>query len=867
MVTTKFLLRFAVFFGSLYSHAFILHSRHRTSRQGPQRNGLMASSSSSTNECVSITSGKDEESFTDKLLGRLRRNDTSPVVVEGYVTSKRSIGKNLAFLDFQVDHGGNQRTDDNHNLCQALLRKDIYTGNSYDGYRRCLLKGCKFRLTGVASPTKIPGNVVLMLHSMELLALPRQAQHIQIILQQAVDGGIPFKEAVRACSAAQHNVGDNGTLLNLEESLLSLNTEQTTSSAEIDSEVGDEHDSMIEMERRKIISQGLKRLAKDILHALPDDPQYPVAADPKVLSKEGNFMVPLAPKEWQTVPKGIEKDIENSKNYYHDLTATSRLKETLMEMTSVVNNDDVLQIDTKSARVSITGWVQNRRRFEGNITMIYLVDNMDHSFEGEDLTKDFFLIGSLDRLPCLVHPDVLCGNGQQSSGMYQNLIGSGSKVRIEGQVLIPKTNEINGKEDSETRPTSPLLLWVQNIRLVRSSYRSVNIRHLLDLLYQKQIDPKEASEALMISHEDAKQLSFQSDATERQWKANLLAVQLQKEASSENNSTRRINPVLLQVMEKYRYLSKIHPVIATGIEEGKSNEDYNNIGDSNEINSSSLFQNAENSDTNDSILEKRNRKRTMLSMPGSKWQTKKKPQLEWMGRQIREVLESHPDFRKRKLTILDIGGGKGALANYLGQHMGHLISVHVLDISQEAVMNGKKKAERLDLPVDFQFADASNSNLLDAVDADIVVALHACGHLSDVALNHAVHRRAGFVIVPCCFNSNPHLMIPSNDGGNGNDKNSNLISVPDWLGLSVGDWSALKLLAEVQDDIPLASEAIGILCAIRAEAVKKKSMMTINKEEDYGNSSGNFNVDRAIEIKSFPIQYSTRNTVLVGKCS
>ena len=863
MAATKFLLRFAVFFGSLYSHAFITHSRHRTSRQGPQRKALLSSPSSSRNEYVSITSVDDEESFTDKLLGRLRRNDTTPIVVEGYVTSKRSIGKNLAFLDFQVDHGSNQRTDDNHNLCQALLRKDIYSGNSYNGYRRCLLKGCKFRLTGVASPTKIPGNVVLMLHSMELLALPRQAQHIQIILQQAIDGGIPFKEAVWACSAAQQNV---------EESLLSLNKEQTTSSAKFDSKVGDESDSMVKMERNKIISQSLRRMAKDILNALPEDPQYPVAADQKVLSKEGNFMVPLAPKEWQIVPKGIEKDIEYSKNKYHDLMTTSRLKETLMEMTSFVNNDDVIQSDTESARVSITGWVQNRRRFEGNITMIYLVDNMDHSFEGENLTKDNLLIGSLDRLPCLVHPDVLCGNGQQSSGMYQNLIGSGSKVRIEGQVLIPKTNEINGIEnsDSETRPTPPLLLWVQNIRLVRSSYRSVNIRHLLDLLYQKQIDPKEASVALLISHEDAKELSLQSDATERQWKANLLAVELQKEVSSENNSTSRINPVLLEVMEKYRYLSKIHPVIATGIEEGKAKEDEYNIGDSNNgINSSSLFQNGESSDTNDSIVEKRNRKRVMLSMPGSKWQTKKRPQLEWMSRQIREVLESHPEFGKRKLTILDIGGGKGALANYLGQNMGDLVSVHVLDISQGAVMNGKKKAERLDLPVDFQFADASNSNLLDAVDADIVVALHACGHLSDVALNHAVHRGAGFVIVPCCFNSNPHLMIPSNGGDNGNDngKIPNLVSVPDWLGLPVGDWSAMKLLAEVQDDIPLASEAIGILCAIRAEAVKKKSMMAINKEEGDDNSSGNLNVDRAIEIKSFPIQYSTRNTVLVGKCS
>lgn len=155
--------------------------------------------------------------------------------------------------------------------------------------------------------------------------------------------------------------------------------------------------------------------------------------------------------------------------------------------------------------------------------------------------------------------------------------------------------------------------------------------------------------------------------------------------------------------------------------------------------------------------------------------------------------------------------------------------------------------------------------MLDAVDADVVVALHACGHLSDIALNHAVHRQAGFVIVPCCFNSNPHLMIPNKDHGSG--KNTDLIPVPEWLGLPVGDWSALKLLAEVQDDIPLASEAIGTICAIRAEAVKIKSVSeTINIDID-DKSMVNHKTDRSIKIKSFPIQYSTRNTVLVRNCS
>ena len=191
----------------------------------------MLRSSSSPSIDVPILNSETDQSFTDKLLDCLRRNDTSTIVVEGYVTSKRTIGKNLAFMDLQVHHqGGNPNINDETNLCQALLRKDVYNGGFHEGYRRCLLKGSKFRLQGVAAPTRIPGNVVLMLHSIELLALPRQAQHIQIILQHAVDGYIPFEEVVRACSV---NASQDSTGLSLDiESRLGSLKQQASSGVE-----------------------------------------------------------------------------------------------------------------------------------------------------------------------------------------------------------------------------------------------------------------------------------------------------------------------------------------------------------------------------------------------------------------------------------------------------------------------------------------------------------------------------------------------------------------------------------------------------------------------------------------------------------
>jgi 2-polyprenyl-3-methyl-5-hydroxy-6-metoxy-1,4-benzoquinol methylase len=492
-----------------------------------------------------------------------------------------------------------------------------------------------------------------------------------------------------------------------------------------------------------------------------------------------------APKEWQRAPPTLL--LENAD--ISTIQESSSIKQALLQQIQQQNDEHVTLI-------SVRGWVQNRRRFDGNVTMIALVDDLVLLSEDK---REVEMINT-DRLSCLVHPDLLRNN---QAGLYSNLLAVGAQVWIQGQ-LIPDT--FLGRS----------LVWVSDIRLVQSSSQSSTILHLLDLLHEGNMELDEVADALMMPYQDAKQELFKLDATERQWKANELAERLQKASSS---MRRVIDPKLLEVMEKYQHVAQSHPVIPTKILEGTVVQSS----------SSSLQTNS---------------KAMSFGMPGSKWESKKRPQLVWMGQQIREVLESHPDYGKRKLSILDIGGGKGLLATYLGQAI-HDVKIHVVDICEGAVANGQSKAKRLQLPVEFQIADASSNDVVDHIEADVVVALHACGHLSDVALAHAVYRRAGFVIVPCCFNSNPHLQIPKTKG-----------SVPDWLGLPPEDWAALKLLAEVQGDIPLASEAIAMVCAVRAEAAMKHLKMRNDNE-----------LAPNISIRSFPIQYSTRNTVLIGMCS
>jgi SAM-dependent methyltransferase len=702
-------------------------------------------------------------------LENLHNNDTSPIEIDAYVLSKRSLGKNLIFCDFQIAPTTTTTTDDD--ICQAMLRREYYRGPNYEGYKRCLLKGTKLKIIGEASPTRNPGNAVFLIHSLELQTVPRQPQHIQILIQQALEGKLSKRLVAKACHQP--------------ESILEFLLPSSSSAS-----------STLVVDEREQKKKWLKQVAKDVLAQLPEDEHFPKAADQVEFAKLGNFIQPPAPKEWRQIPRAIVNVMttgrDGNSNNNKDAVEVPSVKQELHH-----HQDE--GGESSDTLVSVQGWVQNRRRFDNNITMVSLVDEL--TFISEENNNTEASVVDKDRLIAVLHPDLL----EQCAGLYSNVVAVETKVWVSGKIL--SSNDDNNNNNSRQGRTT---LWIQQIRLVQSSSRSSTIRHLLDLLHDNRLELEEVADSLKLPYADALGLQQSSDATQRQWKANELAIQLQ------HSKRNVVKPDLLEIMEKYKPLSKEFPILETEIVSNNNNMDRIQAPTT-----------------------------PTIGMPGSKWQSKKRPQLEWMSQQIVSVLQSHPEYGKRTLSILDIGGGKGSLANYLGKAIEN-VQIHVVDICEGAVANGAKKAQRLNLPVQFQTADASSQTTLGYGDADVVVALHACGHLSDVALGHAVHRRAGFVIVPCCFNSNPHLTMPYHGGdGDGDDD----ISVPTWLGIPPDDWSALKLLAEVQGDIELANEATAIVCALRAKAAAKQLGNAVN-----------------VEIRRFPLQYSTRNTVLVGKC-
>jgi SAM-dependent methyltransferase len=610
-----------------------------------------------------------------------------------------------------------------------------------------------------------------MIEQMELRTVPRQAQHIETILRQAIS----VYDTIRHPQQDEKSHLESLEFLSQVSKACSMSGVTDLQRHLTEATTAMESSSLIDRQK------SLRDLAKIILRGLDKDPLYPTdLVDDRALAtakrnKSGgsNYLISEAPGKWLTPPLCLFES----------------------ELSEII---------------AVEGTIQNRRRFEEDITIVFLDDCIGDGgpfyLDGKSLGK------AEERLECVLHPRIW--KNRTNARSYCGLLGVGSRVSLRG---IPVYDRSGGQ--GERRP----IVWVKDIQLVRSSSQPSTIYHLLEMTRSGGVDIAEIAPALGLSQNDEVDIFTDGTSKDLKWKANHLSASLQIEQTKMNNPS-TLSDNTRATIEKYRHLLNnfpIHPAKKLQVESSQDMLLHDNRSDS----------------------------------LASRWQTKKLPQVKWMCEKIQQVLEGHPYFGKRRLSVLDVGGGKGMLANYLSRTIEN-VEIHVVDISAGAIFNGMKKVERSQSwkegrplsMVNFQLADASSSKMAH-IHADIVVGLHACGHLTDVALSHAVQRRASFVIVPCCFNSNPHLTIPI-------DTSDSRTLVHEWLDLPEQDWSNLKYVAEIQGDVATASLGMHLLCSVRADAVKKK----LRQDNAYlSKPIGDVN------IVSFPIEYSTRNIALVGK--
>ena len=136
-------------------------------------------------------------------------------------------------------------------------------------------------------------------------------------------------------------------------------------------------------------------------------------------------------------------------------------------------------------------------------------------------------------------------------------------------------------------------------------------------------------------------------------------------------------------------------------------------------------------------------------------ETKKNNQTQWFVERIR----SFRDKDKEPLTILDVGGGRGDLAVHLALDFPNAQLI-VVDCNESSIAAGKRYATTCSVEdrIKFVFQNFSEYHAEYSVQdgkkckvIDVVVALHACGDLSDMALQFANQNQCDFVICPCCY--------------------------------------------------------------------------------------------------------------------
>ena len=129
--------------------------------------------------------------------------------------------------------------------------------------------------------------------------------------------------------------------------------------------------------------------------------------------------------------------------------------------------------------------------------------------------------------------------------------------------------------------------------------------------------------------------------------------------------------------------------------------------------------------------------------------TKKEPQIRYLIAQMRDGGYVTPSTR----SIIDVGGGRGDLAVAVAVALAfpHVDAVTIVDVNERSLRAAAEYAEKAGVASlvrtvlqDFRTYEPTN-------EVELVCGLHACGDLTDLAIDFARRMQCGFVLCPCCY--------------------------------------------------------------------------------------------------------------------
>ena len=235
-------------------------------------------------------------------------------------------------------------------------------------------------------------------------------------------------------------------------------------------------------------------------------------------------------------------------------------------------------------------------------------------------------------------------------------------------------------------------------------------------------------------------------------------------------------------------------------------------------------------------------------------ETKKNNQSVWFIERIKQfditnelqhTEEVDDQHEQRTIRFLDVGGGRGDLAVQIALNFSNAIVI-VVDCNANSIKAGEEYAMKCGVKdrIEFhcmnfteyitQYHGSSNGGCI-----DFVVALHACGDLSDMALNFAHTFETNFIIVPCCY---PKRYLQP-------------YFTPYWHGLCKNDneIDSLSRLVELDDHRDVSRRAMLVINSMRQSEFIIDKKKTKNVHD--------------VTLEEFDCKISKRNIALVGRKS
>jgi hypothetical protein len=273
---------------------------------------------------------------------------------------------------------------------------------------------------------------------------------------------------------------------------------------------------------------------------------------------------------------------------------------------------------------------------------------------------------------------------------------------------------------------------------------------------------------------------------------------------------------------------------------------------------------------------------------------RKRPQIQRMLELIRRLTGFSDEGIERKnescaqdvpseLHLLDIGGGRGDLANAVTAFFAqpeiqkHVCAhVTVIDINQPSLEAGKARAEASDLQsyMSFVYCDLGEKDEVEKLlserrKVDLVFGLHCCGGLAEAAVELAVASRAAFCVSTCCFRSNQHLasltrlsenIVLSRTDHESDQNNASLENQHDLQSIL----SRQKQDRERVSTLAVLAGAQGQHRAIRAYNAMRLIAVEQRFNEIHNSSTSCGSVSMRTWQESFPIEFSVQNRIMVG---